>query len=840
LTLWLSSGVRLAEITRFVPYELGFVVLPGWLAYRALTVSPGGRLRQLVLGWSLGYLLEVLAFLATAAIDMRGLFVAYPLLVGVPAVFLARQRRRAVGGTSGASPTARGQVTVGSLSVGVLLCVLLLVYAAAVGPSRTPLPRDATATTYHEDTVFTISLAAEALHHSPITLPMVSGEPLHYHLFAHMHMAAISQVTGIDLSTVVMRLYMVPLLLLFALQLVWAGRSVGRVLSVGFAAAFVVLLLGELDVSRTTRFLFDDYFFYWLLQSHTFLLGLIFFVPCMVLLSELVTSERAPRRARTATWLLLAAFLVGCIGAKSYAMLELIGGLVLFILWQLLRERALNRPALLALGLSAALYFIANVVIFRWNSAGGVVSPFTTIRTMPGVEDLGGYLGHLWGGTAVLPVVEVVYGLVGLLGIPFVGIGLLLRYRRLTLSAAEAWFLALFVAALAPLVLLSQPGRGQLFLVFFGVVPGAILAASGFTLFWKRHARRPFSSLRNGLATGAVGGCLLLGLLNTPLDSFPVLAGPDSQSVEAPAGLTAGLYGGLLWIRDNTDPNAVLVVNNHSIYPDNRDSKYFYYSAFAQRRVVLESWDYTPQTVDRGVFSLDAAHTPFPRRLRLSNAVFRTANETAVRTLARDYGARYLVVDKVHGRASPKLAHLVPSVYSNADVDVYAIGKPGRWACVSEQTHGISAVFGHRRTPVEAEALRRSAEQVGFLGLRIERRGCFDYAVVLTGLRDWAQAKEFQRETATVDFHVRLERRCLSEPADGILAVFGHRRTLAEADALRRSAEQVGFLGLTIERRGCFDYAVLLTGFRDSAQARDFQDEAATVGFDVKLEAIDG
>src|SRR5439155_23796151 len=59
LALWLAGGVRIDEIARYVGYELGFVVLPGWLVYRALVPRPGGRLRSLVFGWSLGYLLEI-------------------------------------------------------------------------------------------------------------------------------------------------------------------------------------------------------------------------------------------------------------------------------------------------------------------------------------------------------------------------------------------------------------------------------------------------------------------------------------------------------------------------------------------------------------------------------------------------------------------------------------------------------------------------------------------------------------------------------------------------------------------------------------------------------------
>jgi hypothetical protein len=954
VVLWLVSGVRLDEIARYLGYELGFVFLPGWLVYRAVAPRPHGRLRELVFGWSLGYFLEILAFYLVAEGGDRSAFYVYPVVVGVPAALIIR-RRKAVS----RAERVHEPLPVRWIWIGAALCVLLLLYAGAVAFTQTPLPRDvgAAGATYQEDTVFAISLAAEALHHWPMTLPMVAGEPLHYHLFAFMHMAAISQVTGIDLSVVVMRLYELPLLVLFALQLFLVGRRVARSAAAGLVAMFAVLFLGELDISSGTgvsRFLFRGLSFYWLLASHTFLLGLVFFLPALVLLCDLLTGGSAPWRRRAAEWALLTAFLVGCVGSKSYSVLVLGGGLGIFVVGQLVRSRTINRAALAGLGLSAGVYVAANVLVFGWNSAGASIRAARTIKTAPGVEDLFTYFGYLWGTSHVPTVLLVAFGTFGLLGVPIVGIALLLRYRRFALSPPEALFLSLFAAALPILFFSSQPGFGQLFLVFFGVVPGTILAANGYrlwlrddrpllrptalvlvaaaasvlvidlvarasprvglevTLFWIALAvalglvvatrsrtlalrvgigvgalgllvldtpvirlvrsalgrtalfslgtaaaaaalavglavlaagtlyvaRR--SSVRQGLAAGAVAATLVLAVLDVPLDWFPHLigntvAGKAVYSREN-RGLTAGLYQGLTWVRGHTDPNAVLVVNNHSAWPDSRDSKYFYYSAFAERRVVLESWDYTEETTRRGFFSLPSWLTPFPQRLQLSDAVFRHADEIAIRTLARSYGARYLLADKIHGPNSPFLGSKVQRVFSNGDLDVYAIGRrPPSAGCPSEQGTGIAAVFGHRRTVDAADALRRSAEGAGFPGLVIQQRGCRNYAVVLTGLENEHQAREFQREAATVHFRVRLE--CRSRlPQGGLNAVFGHRRTQHAAQVLATRAQAAGFLGLDVQQDRCGDWEVDLAGLKTAAQRRDFRHEAESVGFHVTFE----
>lgn len=938
LALWLATGVRLGEIAVFATYEFTFVFLPGWLVYRAFS-APGGRLREIVFGWSLGYVLEILAFLVTAELGVRDAFSVYPIVVGTPAAVLAWRRRARDAPLRTAHPGR-------AIWVGAGLCMLLLAYAAAVGFSQTPLPRDITSATYQEDTVFVISLAADALHHWPMTLPMVSGEPLNYHLFAFMHFAAVSQVTGIELSVVIMRLYEVPLLVLLALSLVLAGRRIGRTWGAGLAALAVVLFLGELDASTGTvtgRFLFRDLFFYWLLASHTFLLGLVFFVPAIVLAGDLLESRRRPRRFE---WLLLTVLLVGCVGTKSYSVLVFGGAFFLFLIWQAVRAGRLDRRALLAFALTVAVYLVANVAVFGWNSAGAKLSALRNLKTMFGVEELNTYFGHLWGTTHVPSLVAVPYGIFGLLGVTIVGLAFFFRYRGSRLTAIEALFASCTITVLPILLFSSQPGFGQMFLFFFGLVPGTILAANGYWLLWGRHGRRLLretrpvlvpatavvvvvalvaeasprvalqvglfacvaaaavggavslfaprlglraagaawvlglmllsaplvalvrgasvartglatvvmlaavvaglivlrqrDSARGGLAGAVVAGVLALGILNTPLDWFPKLAGRalDGKPVydQQYSGLTSGLYAGLTWIRDHTSPNAVLAVNNHSLYPDGRDSKYFYYSAFAERRIELESWDYSEQTTRQGYFSLPAALTPFPRRLALSNTVFHRGDERALRTLARDYGVRYLVADKVHGTASPALAELVPRVFSNGDVDVYAVGRPGHWLCHSSQGGaGIAAVFGHKRTPQLADRLRKEAENVGFTGLSIQRRGCFDYAVVLLGLKTLPQAKEFRAEAARVGFGVKLECRS-SARSGGTNAVFGHRRTKRAAQRLAAQAEALGFSSLVVRQDACGDWEVDRAGLATADRRRLYQAAANSFGLHVTFE----
>ena len=953
VAVWLAGGVRLDEIARYVGYEVAFVFIPGWLVYAALVPQPNGRLNRIVFSWTLGYLVELLAFYVTAASGGRNAFYVYPVVVGLPALLIARHRRQSL------PEPAREPVRPRSIWIVAIACSLVLVYAGAIAFTQNPLPRDAGPVTYQEDTVFVISLAADALHHWPMTEPTVVGNPLHYHLFTFMHLAAIAEVTGIDLSVVVMRLYEIPLLLLFALQLFLAGKRLGRSISAGLVAIGVVYFLGELDISTSTelkQFLFRGFFFYWLLASHSFLFGLVFFLPAMILLSDLLGRGAGRERGRYVQWFLFLVLVIGCTGAKSYSPIVVVGALVLFLLWGILRNRTVSRSALAALAIVGGVYAVANVLVFAWNSAGAHRKPFRGLTTMPGVEELNTYFGHVWGTSRVPEILAVPFGFVGLLGVTVVGIGLVLRYRGLDLSEAEAFFLSLFVAVMPTLLLFTSPGFGQLFLVFFGVIPGMVLASQGYRLYWLSPDRPPAravlpvlvaaagsvlvldlllsSSVRVGLtlalfwtllatvvallvgmvsrrwalpagvavaalgvllagtpavrllrsaagmsalfpvnsAAGAVAlglgvaavvvgaawimrhrstapavvgaavaATLLLAVLDTPLDWFPKLIGDAAAGRplynQEFAGLTPGLFTGLRWVRDNTKTSDVFVVNNHSIHPDGRDSKYFYYSAFAERRFVLESWDYTQATTNRGAFSLPADESPFPHRLKLTNDVFRHADPIAMRALQRQYGAKYLVVDKIHGFASPFLASRAALVYSNGDIDVYELGKGPKESatCMSEQDAGVSAVFGHGRTVDAAGAIRQQAARQGYQGLLIERWACRDFAVVLPGLSSLSQARRLQRDAAAVNLQVTVACRTFAARG-GLNAVFGHRRSKAAAQRLAARAEAVGFTGLDVQQDRCGDWEVDLAGLETAAQRREFQREARGAGFNVRFE----
>jgi hypothetical protein len=219
----LAYGVSAGDALADAAYELGFVVLPGWLAYRVLASAPGGALRQLALGWALGYALEILVFLVTAGAHARGLFPLHPPVVGLAAVgAMWLQRSRPTMNTLATPPHSSPRLA----GLTAALCLIAVLYVA-FAYFAAPLP-GTTSVHYSPDTPWQLSLAADAKYHWPIQDPNVAGEPLPYHFFVHVHMAAASNVTGVDLTVVFLRVFIVPLVALSVLLFLVAGRSLWR------------------------------------------------------------------------------------------------------------------------------------------------------------------------------------------------------------------------------------------------------------------------------------------------------------------------------------------------------------------------------------------------------------------------------------------------------------------------------------------------------------------------------------------------------------------------------------------------------------------------------------
>jgi hypothetical protein len=714
-------GVTVDEAARFASFELAFALLPGLALFLALSSAKRPLADALALAWPLGLAAEIGCFVLTAAVGERWLFDLYPPVVIALAAPLAWRRRANLG-------WPRRAVTAPVASVVLLVTVAASVLVGLFLFAPAPLPRDNPNLSYFPDLIFNISLAAEIVHHWPFMSPSVAGQALHYHIFTNIDQAAIAQVTHVELSTIVLRLQPTALIALAGVQLFALGRRVGGSRAAGLLTLALGMFSGELNFARIAVFGGDSAVLGGL-YSPSYEIGVVFFLAILLVLIE--GRERAPARF-WGHWLTLALLSLGATGAKSTVLPVLAGGLALIALARMFERRRVRPRDLRQLAIVLAAFAIGYLLIYRGGGQGIQLKPLDFVR----YSLFSGVYGHGPGSLPhALALVGVgLVTLCGLL-LPVAGALFVARrwWWRSGVESAEGLLMATFAASIVPFVLVAVPGDSEGYFVVYGFLAGIVVSAEGLVTL-AAHLRARAAELWRPLAAGMAGAAAAAALLwqyrskhavvpaylllacgvaaavwlargpgrrlaAGQLRRFATLAttvaigltmlaepyqlsaatitswanGDQPQAVPptSPPDLTADLWQGLVWIRDHYKPSVVLAVNNHYL-TRSLTSRYYYYSAFSERNVVIESWDYTPQG-----FANLAVHQsvpPFSQLRALNDGATIDGSPAAIDTLRDRYGVSLLVVDRVHG-SGPYL--LPPSVaritYANSEMTVFLI-----------------------------------------------------------------------------------------------------------------------------------------------------------------------
>ena len=701
------AGAPPEDVLLYAGYVFAYLLVPGWLLYMAFG-GGGGAVRQALFAWALGVCLELALFNLTAALDAREALYAPAPLLAAALLAASRVRARAAAALAAHRRTLRAPAGRFGLAL-VVLVAIAGIYLNLEFFSQTPAPDVAGGVAYHEDVAYHLSLAAEASNHWPIENPAIAGEPLRYHLFAHMQMAASHQVTGIEFDLIVRRL--APLLptLMVLLGLVAIGGSLFSSRAAGLGAVALLVLAGEPDLDPTRIIAFTDGLFANLWLSPTLLLSLPLTFAAVIVAAEWI--ERGGGRPQLA---LLIPLLIAAGGAKATALPVLICGLGLLVLW-LWRDRARRDRALAVLGVAVvcfagvwlALYsgaenngftlFVGQAVsvsVFApWADGDAARAALVPALLIALLLPLAG-LGYHWRATERsgtgdrLAVCLLVPALGAFVALGHVGIsqsfalwpaylialvpaaaGVIAAARAIPATAQRPLALALGVVALACVL-----GAVRLSLPDEGVPPGSTVAAAGVALAIAILAAAAVAHARPVIPVTAAAtlAVLVVSGFDSPLDygGRAKRIAVDEVVYSTPSGENFGVVPGTVdamrWLRDNSDPDDLFAVDNHRGALETERSRYFNYSAFSERRAFLEAWDY-----GTGAESRVEVIQPFAERLAVNDAAFEGSSE-AISRLRDQEGVAWMVHDKRLAPEAAELSELLPPAFENEAISIHA------------------------------------------------------------------------------------------------------------------------------------------------------------------------
>jgi hypothetical protein len=172
-------------------------------------------------------------------------------------------------------------------------------------------------------------------------------------------------------------------------------------------------------------------------------------------------------------------------------------------------------------------------------------------------------------------------------------------------------------------------------------------------------------------------GLTAIGLFRTVQVGAALSQVPWAQPpMPAPQDTTVG-PGGVAtsrWVRDHSVEDALLATNGHTLTPSRDLNLAFWLAGYAERRVLVESWGYTPHHARiMAEAGLGFDEVPFwnAELLRTNDRAFTRPTEQGLRALHERYGVSWLVLDRRFPADPDALGELIPPVFTRGDYLVY-------------------------------------------------------------------------------------------------------------------------------------------------------------------------
>ena len=460
-------GVRNSQIAIFGVYITCGIAVPGMLWLRLLRGRPAHIAEDLTLGLAVGYCAEIATYVVARAIGAPMLFLLWPFatVVAFAAIPALRHHWR---GSGIRAPLAW------SWSIAAILGFLLFYSAGTFFTSQHLTGTD----TPYVDMPFHLALIGELRNHVPPRIPYVPDIALAYHWFFYAEAAATSWATGIDAVTLLYRLSGLPMFVGFVILTAtaarrltdrwWSGPVAVSVALFGMAATpymwsgnpvFATQALGNTWLSPTNLF------------------GVAMFAATTLVFIDLLQVDTIlPRRH----WLLVGLLVCGCAGAKASILPVLIAGSVLAVAGVAVTRRRLNRRAAAGLAVALVALLLADVLIYRGSTGGGVVG----LNSLDwfGILHATGVQTAVATGNPDVHAMHIAALLVALVLWSFMwagAFGLLVR-RQVSCADPRIMLLAgICAGGLGAALVLSYPGLSQLYYLKGAVGAFGLLTAAG-------------------------------------------------------------------------------------------------------------------------------------------------------------------------------------------------------------------------------------------------------------------------------------------------------------------------------------------------------------------------
>lgn len=611
-------------------------LIPGLLMLHCCKLYPDTFYR-FILAFVIGMSLDILLFIGASSFNLR--FLIY-ILPGIGLIIylkkgLYKKDGRLVKTTL---QTFSNHHLIALTSISLLVLGLIVVFFYL--PNQLP---GAQAVVYHVDYPWHLGNIAEILHHWYPQDPRLAGFEFNYHIFFYVYMAFIAFISKVGLPLIYFRYYIILFLYLLIGEAYFVGSSWFHKREAGVVHAGITFFLGTALLSWPHNVFLRNFFI-----SPTFLLALLIFFP---LLMEIGQSFQKINLQRLAIILLLV-FAVS--GAKGNIFPVIWAALLAAAGYAVIFRQKVGPTMVMALS-SLVVFAAVFLLIFKGTGSEGInILPFTIVTTTALYQNVQSCMATVTPGWFVMVMIPLYLVLFYSFRLPVLLSHIYqMLHRPREMEIKEVFVLALVFAGCIPAYFLNYRGTSQYYFLLVGWATLNLLASGYLTDILTGRGRWLLKIFMIILMLLSFGDTIV---------TMQYQAYSNQKHLELRnKPVTPAIYQGLEYLRTKTHPDAV-IASYRSFWLDKDNPRFFYYSAFAERRMLVEGWMYMrPEYQEYALQRYEDMHT-----------LFYTRDATIAREIIDNYGVDYILVDKIHKqRLRFNWPVLLQKVYSNEEIELY-------------------------------------------------------------------------------------------------------------------------------------------------------------------------
>ncbi|HEX3011915.1 MAG TPA: hypothetical protein VHQ70_07755 [Syntrophomonadaceae bacterium] len=637
----LQTGVTLRVIFIFTAWLVIFNLLPG-AAIWGLTYRKINGISDITAFLTVGVSYNIICYLAGLIANAYWLYIILILLLAVTGGYFIFSRIQELKKIS--------YRIVGKFQPDSLILAILFTAANAILYYNyylsAPLP-GLTDVEYYLDIPWHLgNIAALSFNWFPQDFRL-TGYAFHYHFMAYAWMAALKDTCSFSSAMVLLRLYPAFFLNLLLL-LIW---YTGRILFSRRAGNWAVILF--LMTGNFWPFKPHNLFLNNLMYSPTYLLAIALMLFLILEIHRYMTTSDT--RTRISSMLVIIPLMAMLAGAKGPFLPVVIAGIfTLMMLVKMIR----NKAALL-LGCALFVFFLVYLAVYQGGGAADLgIKPGQLIYNTAIFNNSYLWLqskGIVYNGFLAMIIYFLAY-----LGIKWVSVVYSIkmlqdRERQIQYSL----LLGMAAAGLAGGYFIEARDNSQYYFLFAGIAALNLLTANFLAKLSKSGQDRGKHLLILSL--------VLTVMVPSFIDTYYMVNKNINDTAQRQKlktkALTPGLYEGLVFLSKHTPADARVVGRRFSNTAGRR--VWFYYSAFSERRILLEGWEFMPsnRTVE------------VEKRYRDIARLYKTRSSSEAREILSRYRIDYLIADKKYYSTCPHFPRqgIITPIFANQKVIIYKV-----------------------------------------------------------------------------------------------------------------------------------------------------------------------